>query len=184
MDATVPPKPRRIAPADAAPARSPFWFGMFQRYASRYMARHVHALRIDRYGYQVSEEDSLAGPLVVVLNHPSWWDPLWGLVLAGRFWPNREHYAPIDTAGLAKYRFLERLGFFGVEPGTARGASTFLRRSLECLSGRGNSLDHGTGAICGPARPSVDLEARRRTPFKTITCGSRVTNGIRISLLG
>jgi 1-acyl-sn-glycerol-3-phosphate acyltransferase len=66
------------------------------------------------------------GPVVVVLNHPSWWDPLICLMLTDLF-PDREHYAPIDAAALDRYRFFARLGFFGVERGRLRGARNFLR---------------------------------------------------------
>ena len=66
-----------------------------------------------------------AGPLIVVANHPSWWDPLIGLVLT-EFMPAwRIHYVPIDVNGLAQYPFLERLGFFGVETGTTPGQPRF-----------------------------------------------------------
>ncbi len=112
--------------------RSPWVFGLFRGYARRYVARHIHALRLARQGYRPDER--LAGPWVVVMNHPSWWDPMIGLVLSG-FWPDRiRHSAPIDSAGLAKYPFLERLGFFGIEPGTVPGGLAFLRRSLAALA--------------------------------------------------
>jgi hypothetical protein len=51
------------------------------------------------------------------------WMPAW-----------RVHRAPIDAAGLAQHRFLERLGFFGVEGGTTRGSLAFLRQSLAILA--------------------------------------------------
>ena len=73
------------------------------------------------------------GPMVVYLNHASWWDPLIGLLLARRFWPARQHYAPIDAAQLKRYRILSRIGFFGVEPGTTRGAAIFLRNATAIL---------------------------------------------------
>ncbi len=78
--------------------------------------------------------DSEAGPLVVVSNHPSWWDPLVGLVLTGLMHENCVHYCPIDINGLRQYPFLERLGFFGVEVGTVGGSLAFLRRSQAILS--------------------------------------------------
>jgi 1-acyl-sn-glycerol-3-phosphate acyltransferase len=71
---------------------------------------------------------------MVVVNHPSWWDPLLGLILTERMPGWRIHYAPIELLGLAQYRFLERLGFFGIESGTARGGLMFVRRSLAILS--------------------------------------------------
>lgn len=104
---------------------------MFQKYARKYVARHVHAVRLARGGYRPGRD--LRGPVVVVMNHPSWWDPLIGMALCG-LWPGRAHFAPIDAKGLAKYPFLGRLGFFGIEPGTPRGALEFLRTGLEALS--------------------------------------------------
>lgn len=130
--------PRRATPE--APGRSPRLFALFRAYAPRYVAAHVHAVRLARGGYRPGSGPDLAGPLIVVLNHPSWWDPMIGLVLAGRFWPDRRHAAPIDSAGLAKYRFLERLGFFGIDPRTPAGARTFLRRSREILADPDSAL--------------------------------------------
>jgi 1-acyl-sn-glycerol-3-phosphate acyltransferase len=66
------------------------------------------------------------GLLLVVLNHPSWWDPLVGLALAGLL-PAHRHYAPMDARALARYRILEWFGFFGVEPDSVMGGSNFLR---------------------------------------------------------
>src|SRR5262249_52098501 len=63
----------------------------------------------------------------------SWWDPLVGLVVAERF-AGREHYAPIDAKALGRYRFFEKLGFFGVEQNSARGVRTFLQTSRAILS--------------------------------------------------
>jgi len=54
--------------------------------------------------------------------------------LAQQLFPDRRHYGPMDAAALGKYGFFERLGFFGVEPGTARGARRFLAVSQEILS--------------------------------------------------
>jgi 1-acyl-sn-glycerol-3-phosphate acyltransferase len=64
---------------------------------------------------------------VLFVNHASWWDPLICLLLDRRYFPDREASAPIDARALTQYRFFERLGFFGVEQGTRRGAITFLR---------------------------------------------------------
>ncbi len=97
------------------------WFGA---YARRYVRRHVHAVRVLRRDLPSDAGDA---PLLIVLNHPSWWDPMIAFVLRDRFFPRREHYAPMDAAALERYRFFGRLGMFGVERGTPRGAATFLR---------------------------------------------------------
>ncbi|GAC1450843.1 MAG: lysophospholipid acyltransferase family protein [Isosphaeraceae bacterium] len=119
------------------PRRSAWLFRLFRHYGRHYVARHFHAVRLSRSGYRPGLDDdgdpSRARPVVVVTNHPSWWDPMIGLVLCD-LWPRRVHHAPIDAAGLAKYPFLERLGFFGIDPGTTRGGLTFLRQGLAILA--------------------------------------------------
>jgi hypothetical protein len=54
-------------------------------------------------------------------------------LLARRFWPGRAHFAPIDAAALAKYRFFRKLGFFGVEPASAAGARQLIRNAGSIL---------------------------------------------------
>jgi 1-acyl-sn-glycerol-3-phosphate acyltransferase len=78
--------------------------------------------------------------VVVFLNHASWWDPLTCLLLAGRYFPQRPAFAPIDAAALQRYRFLAKLGFFGITAGSARGAAEFLRVGTEILQSPRNML--------------------------------------------
>ncbi|MDZ4797208.1 MAG: lysophospholipid acyltransferase family protein [Bryobacteraceae bacterium] len=97
---------------------------LFSGYVDWYLRRNFHCVRVAASSYTQVAADR---PLVVCLNHPSWWDPLVALELAMAYFPTWDHYAPIDAAALRQYRFFRKLGFFGVEPGTASGASTFLR---------------------------------------------------------
>src|SRR4051812_9112127 len=85
----------RETPACVA-RRSEWLLGLFRRYARRYTARSLHAVRLSRSGPVPS---AIEGPLIVILNHPSWWDPLIGLILSGS-WPERRHYAPIESNAL------------------------------------------------------------------------------------
>ena len=105
---------------------------LFTRYSRGYVRRHFHGVRILKSHKMVADFRRL--PAVVYLNHASWWDPLICLLLAAEYFPNRDSFAPIDAAALQKYRFLEKLGFFGIDPSSARGAATFLRTA-------GNLLD-------------------------------------------
>jgi 1-acyl-sn-glycerol-3-phosphate acyltransferase len=103
----------------------PRWQGLFRLfrwYSRRFAAKHLHAVRIAKDGRPPA---TLDGPTVVVMNHPSWWDPLLCFILSG-LWPDRLDWGPIEAKGLDRYRFLERIGLFGIETGTARGAVTFL----------------------------------------------------------
>jgi len=108
----------------------------FTRYCHGFLRRNFHAVRLATDSRPL---DPGPGPLIVVLNHPSWWDPLVALVLSELF-PNRGHFAPIDASALGKYRFFEKLGFFGVEQGTRQGALAFLRTSLALLAQAQNTL--------------------------------------------
>ena len=106
------------------PAVSPRLVTWFARYLRRYFARSFDAIR-------VSGEDALSeigsGPLVIYTNHPSWWDPILFMLLSQELVSGRRAYGPMDSAALEKYRFLARLGVFGVEQGTRAGAVQFLK---------------------------------------------------------
>ncbi|HMF36402.1 MAG TPA: phytoene desaturase family protein [Isosphaeraceae bacterium] len=128
-------------PADSSPPvlarRSPLLVRFFIRHVKRfYLARNFHAVRLSRSGRLGPLP---AGPLIVVLNHPSWWDPLVGMVLTELF-PNRAHFAPMEADALRRYRIFDRMGMFGVERETRRGAREFLRTSCAILARAGTAL--------------------------------------------
>ncbi|GAB4133832.1 MAG: lysophospholipid acyltransferase family protein [Thermogutta sp.] len=114
------------------PTVSPWLRSWFRWYARRYIRRHFHALRMGPLPVNFDEVRT-DEPLIVIMNHASWWDPLTAFFLADHFWPNRPVYAPMDAAALRRYPFFRRLGVFGVELGSVAGALTFLRTSLEIL---------------------------------------------------
>lgn len=119
--------------AAQAPAASPALVSLFTRYGARYLARHFHAVRLARS--PLPDTAALYGqPVIVCLNHPSWWDPMICFQLAHRLFPERAHYAPMEAAALGRYSFFARLGLFGIEPGTARGARRFLAVSRHLLA--------------------------------------------------
>lgn len=121
----------------ALPERSRRWVRWFSWYGRRFLRRQVQAVRLSRGSVRELPQE---GPLLVVVNHPSWWDPLVGLYLLGRFLPERAFYMPMEEAALGKYGFFKRLGFFGVEPGTRRGAVRFLRVGQKVLEEPGAVL--------------------------------------------
>jgi 1-acyl-sn-glycerol-3-phosphate acyltransferase len=114
------------------------WFfrGFRDRYVRGYLRKHFHAVRLSRSSAAIPADDR---PVVVVLNHPSWWDPLICTLLSGEF-GRREHYGVIDEAMLKKYGFFRWLGFFGVDPNTLRGAARFLRTAIRLLNGSNRVL--------------------------------------------
>lgn len=120
------------APAAAPPPRvSSWWLRIAARYAERYAARGLHAVRRSRAG---GVTDLGTASAVVYLNHPSWWDPLVLLIVAQKYWPDRRHFAPIDASALGRYRILESLGFFGIERGTVAGARRFAETTRGILA--------------------------------------------------
>ncbi len=103
------------------------WFTWYSR---RYVRRHFHSLRVALHGLPLGGAHL---PLVIYANHSAWWDALVGLVLKDEFLSERRAFAPIDAAMLVRYQFFRKLGFFGVEQGTRRGAVQFLRNAKTIL---------------------------------------------------
>lgn len=123
-DGTVPPvSSRRLA--------------AFAWYARRLIRRHFTAVRV--------MQDTLPPPgptraRVFYANHAAWWDPLVMLIVARELFPGTAFHAPIDAAALARYPSLQKLGFFGIEPGSPAGARRFLEISRALLARPGTAL--------------------------------------------
>ena len=123
------------AGGDLPPVSGPLlWF--FHGVAQRRLSRSFRALRV---AHPERVLPSRTTPLVVALNHPSWWDPLVGFVLSQQLFPARHFYAPMDEVALQRYRIFRRLGMFPVEMHSARGAAQFLRSAAAVLD-RGHIL--------------------------------------------
>jgi 1-acyl-sn-glycerol-3-phosphate acyltransferase len=112
------------------PTRWNWFFDGFRKYVRRYVRKHFHAIRLSNTSHPLPAD---GGPLIVVLNHPAWWDPMIGVILSDLF-PRYAHYAAIDADMLKKYRAFNRLGFFGIDQHSVRGAAEFLRTGTEILS--------------------------------------------------
>jgi len=113
------------------PQRVPWLVRGFLWYVRRLVRRSTHAVRVlDGHAPPAIETDT---PVIVCMNHPSWWDPMVASVLADTHLRRRRHYAPIDAAMLEQYGVFKRLGFYGVERGTRRGAAAFLRQTETIL---------------------------------------------------
>jgi 1-acyl-sn-glycerol-3-phosphate acyltransferase len=117
--------------------RSPWLVRFFTRHVKRfYLGHNFHAIRLSKSGRPSPAPD---GALIVVLNHPSWWDPLVCFVLSELF-ADRAHFWPMDADALRRYRLFGRLGAFGIEPNSIRGAKEFLRTSSAILAHPRNAL--------------------------------------------
>jgi len=121
---------KELPESKALPRIFPLLLRWFTWYCRGYIRRHFHSLRVSRAGLP---PDTTGLPLVIFTNHASWWDPLVGLVIKDSFFSNRALFTPIDSAMLARYRMFTKLGFFGVEQHSRRGAVQFLRTSEAIL---------------------------------------------------
>jgi 1-acyl-sn-glycerol-3-phosphate acyltransferase len=110
--------------------RSPRHLAFFDRVFTRFARRHLHAVRLARWGRPLLPT---IGPVVVFANHPSWWDGIAVMLLWRRLLADRELYVPMDAEALGRYGFMRRLGVFGVEHG-ARGVAGFRRVAAEVLA--------------------------------------------------
>ncbi len=117
------------APRDGIPPFSPRLFRFFVLYLERYFARHFTAVRISRAGLP----SPALPPRIIYTNHPTWWDPILFALLGYHLFPGQQLFGPMDAEALEKYPLLKRLGIFGVEQNTLRGATTFLLTSRAIL---------------------------------------------------
>jgi 1-acyl-sn-glycerol-3-phosphate acyltransferase len=113
----------------AMPPRSERLFRWFRWYARRYCAKHLHAVRLARWG----KPPRFDGPAIIVMNHPSWWDPLIAFVLSGLF-EDRTHWGVIEGEALKQYRFLGRAGMIGVRSQSPWEAARFIQRARTILT--------------------------------------------------
>ena len=108
----------------------------FRRIVRGYFKRHFRAVRVSG-AERFAAAGAGGGPLIVYANHSSWWDPMVQVLLAAELMPERQHFAPMDAVALERYGILKRIGVFGVEMKTPRGAAQFLRTGLKVLESGG-----------------------------------------------
>lgn len=110
----------------------------FLRYIQWSLKRHFHGVYLAPGSKPPQFEPHQ--PLIVYLNHASWWDPLLMLWLGALLYPGRRQYGPMDAAQLERYSFFKYLGVFGVRQGGNLAARSFLRNAESLLSRQGSML--------------------------------------------
>ncbi len=122
-----------LASEPALPARdgghpldlsSPLRLGAFRLYLRYFFWRRFHAVRI---ASGTAPPPYTGRPLIVYCNHPSWWDPALLLLAIPHLLPQRRGFGPMDAAELERYGLFRRMGVFGIEANSGRGAAAFLR---------------------------------------------------------
>jgi len=109
---------------------SPRILALFLAYLHWYVPRHFHALRIAH----AERFPAAAHPLIVCINHPSWWDPLAILMVSRFLAPQRFAHAPMEAEALAHYGFFRRIGAFPVDNTSSRAAAHFIRQAKQVLA--------------------------------------------------
>lgn len=106
--------------------------GFEKNFLPGYLSKHFHAVAVNRTTLS-SEVLSDDAALILYANHASWWDPLVAMFVHRRLMKRHRLYAPMDASALKRYRIFNRMGFYGIEQNSHRGAVEFLHRSLQIL---------------------------------------------------
>jgi 1-acyl-sn-glycerol-3-phosphate acyltransferase len=127
---TLSPQARSIA-ASSSDIRtpSPVLLALYQMSVRLRLGWNFRSLRIAN----AERFPTDAQPLIVFMNHPSWWDPAPSMLLHHEFRPTGRLFAPVDEAALARAGYLRRLGFFPIRTGSVSGARKFLKDARHLL---------------------------------------------------
>lgn len=106
----------------------------FRGYVRHYLKRSFH--RVFLHGELPT---SPAGPLLVCVNHSSWWDTLLAFWLSSDLlgW---DAYGPMDERQLRRYPILRGIGVFGVDRESLGGAREFLSYGKTLLEGQPRAI--------------------------------------------
>lgn len=127
------PNNRSVSSPLIIPARpDPRVAGVFAWYVARMFAKKFAAIRLaNGSGAVMRSVADHPGPLVVLLNHGSWWDPLIAFHLSRVFVPGRAGRAPMEAQMLRKFGFFRKLGIFGIDPDAPGADVAFLEAMTE-----------------------------------------------------
>jgi 1-acyl-sn-glycerol-3-phosphate acyltransferase len=111
---------------------TPRFVRFFAWYVRRMIRSKFHAVRIAAGTREVlTSLEASPTPVLVVLNHSSWWDPLVSLLVAQALCPSRFGCAPMDANELAKFGMLRKLGIFGIDPSDPASLPALVNYALE-----------------------------------------------------
>ena len=156
---------------------TPWFRRAFVRWMRGFVGRRFHAVRLAAGSEAAfARAASADGPVMLVANHQSWWDPLVGLLVHDRWFGDRPVASPIDRTQLENFRFFRRLGMFGVDPDDATGLRAFARhvdglfagapRTVLMLTPQGRFVDARRPV---EARPGAAMVAARHPGLAVIS---------------
>ncbi len=109
----------------------------FFRYTRSYLRRSFHAIRL--LGEPPAFAENERTPLVVCMNHSSWWDLLVSFFLERELF-GWDCYGVMDARQLQRYRIFAHMGMLGVDRTSLAGAREFLHDCEMMLKGRRRAL--------------------------------------------
>lgn len=120
------------------PAGKPAFFTPFvPKYVRSYLRRSFHTVHL--LGEPPQFEDDGRTPLLVCLNHSSWWDVLMAFYIEKEFF-GWDLYGVMDERQLQRYRLFTNLGMIGVDRTSLAGAREFLDYTETLLRGQRRAL--------------------------------------------
>lgn len=133
---------------------------VFAWIAERMLRRSFAAVRLESGSRPELEAlRAHAGPIVLLLHHPSWWDPLIVAFLRRRCFGDRSVIGAMDAHELARFGIFRRLGVIGVDPDDPASA----RRLLSEVARRWRCEPRALCAITPQGRlvdPRAPVDAR------------------------
>ena len=89
----------------------------FRWYTARMVKKSFAGVRLSKSSdTAVDTLRRAASPMLIAMNHSSWWDPLVGLLVGAKLCPERPSIAPMDREMLKRFGILRRVGVFGLDP--------------------------------------------------------------------
>lgn len=111
--------------------------GFLRYYIRPYLQRHFHAIWL--YGEPPTIGRLSTMPLVVCLNHSSWWD-LFVPAYVEHLLLHHDVYTVMDAEQLRRYAIFSKMGVLGVDRSSLAGIKAFLNSTETLLKGRPRSL--------------------------------------------
>lgn len=150
-------------------AHSPGFKRVFMWYTRRLLRKRFQAVHLTPCSLEVGAAlNADARPLVLVLNHSSWWDPLITLAMGQVLIPDRSGIAPMDRTQLERFRFFRKLGLFGIHPDDPAS----LKAMLEYVQAWAASTSRPTLALTPQGRFTDIREPIRLRPGAAATCAA------------
>lgn len=138
-------------------SRNEFLIHGFQKYIHFYLRKHFHGIYLMGEFPQLQNKSNL--PLLICMNHSSWWDLLIGMWLAEKM-PEWTHYGVMDSVQLERYSIFKKMGVLGADKTSREGVRNFLKNAKNLLLPGSRALwITPQGEICSSRKRPIVLQS-------------------------